>query len=358
MAIPKLTSKDLNGILAKAQWQIAQMQTDVDAIKTDMSEKLNVLKNEQEYALGELLRMSTVLGDGQDGSQFVGVKNKVVLTGGDPLLGAYDAFGTTVHRRFLRQPLNVFNLMTIAGPMFRDNVEVSINGEKREKHKQMLMHVAAKGKGISFGEYDSPNLKLEISVDTDNLLGDTDFNVIEIDPYLAGSFNIKSLKVYDMYRDPASTTPEYEAKDLKRIGPSRFILGRKHELLKLELEIELLFKNAVGKYPFGIKHLYFLNADFNPDSVIIAKFEKNNFVETISEDIFIKDQFGKRATTVNDEDIKLYLSETDGILEYELETSTNSVINTISRNTREFYVRIPLQNSAMVSIEFDRIETR
>jgi hypothetical protein len=358
MAIPKLNSKDLNSVLTKAQNAIVKMQSDVDSIKLDTAEKLMVLRNEQEFVMGELLKMSTILDNSADGNQLRGIKNKAILTGGESLSGTYDSFGTTVHRKFLRQPVNVFNLMTTNGPMFRDNVEVSINGEKREKHKQILMHTAAVGKGTVFGEYNSPNIKLEVTIDTGNLLGDTNFNVIEIDPFLAGSFNIKSLKVFDMHRDPASATPEYEAKDLKRVGPSRFILDRKYELLKVEMEIELLFKNGIGKYPFGLKHLYFLNADFNPDSFIVAKIEKNNFVETISEDIFVKDQFGKRATTTKDEEIRLYLSETNGVLEYELETSSNQIINAVSRNTREFFVRIPLQNSALTSIEFDRIETR
>ena len=358
MAIPKLSSKDLNQVLQNAQNTIVKMQEDVDAIKADTAEKMNILKNEQEYAINELLKISTVLNESQDHNKVRGIKNKAILATGENLLGTYDKFGSLVHRKFIRQPVNVFNLITTNGPMFRDNVEVMINGEKRERYKHMLMHTAASGKGVSFGEYSSPNLKMEIAVDTGNLLGDTNFNVIEIDPYLAGSFNIKSLKVFDIHRDPAKEDPEFSAQDLKRIGPSRFILDRKYELLKLELEIELLFKNSNGLYPFGIKHLYFLNADFNPDSFIVAKIKKNNFIETISDNIFIKDQFGRRSTTATDEGIKLFLSETNGILEYELETSSHQIMNTISRNTREFYVRIPLQSCAITSIEFDDITTR
>lgn len=358
MAIPKLSSKDLNQVLQNAQNSIIKMQEDVDAIKADIAEKMIVLKNEQEFALNELLKMSTIINESQDHNKVRGFKNKAVLSTGESLLGTYDKFGAVVHRKFLRQPMNVFNLMTTNGPMFRDNVEVKINDEKRERFKHMLMHTAAAGKGISFGEYNSPNLKLEILVDAGNLLGDTNFNVIEIDPYLAGSFNIKNLKVFEIHRDSTKEEPEYAVQNLKRVGPSRFILDRKYELLKLELDIELLFKNSNDKYPFGIKHLYFLNADFNPESFIVAKIEKNNFIETISDDIFIKDQFGRRSTTATDEDIKLYLSETNGILEYELETSNHQMMNTISRNTREFYVRIPLQNYAITSIEFDNIITR
>ncbi|MED1125376.1 hypothetical protein [Bacillus atrophaeus] len=358
MAIPKLNSKDLNGILKKAQDKIIQMQADVDNIKADTSEKMTVLKNEQEYAISELLRMSSIIEQSQDENRLRGVRNKIVLSGPENLLGTYDKYGTTIHRKFLRQPVNVFNLMTTNGPMFRDNVEVSINGEKRERFKQMLMHTAVPDKGISFGEYNSPNLKMEITVDTTNLLGDTNFNVIEIDPYLAGSFHIKSLRVFDIHRDALSNEPEFEVKDLKRVGPSRFVLDRKFELLKIEIDIELQYKNQIGLYPFGIKHMYFLNADFDPSSYIIAKVEKDKFIETINDNIFIRDQHGRYETTATDEDIKLYLSETNGVLEYELETSRHQEVNTISRNTREFYARIPLQNSAIVSIEFASIETR
>ena len=358
MAIRKLSSKDLNEVLHNAEASITKMQEEVEIIKADTAEKMNVLKNEQEYAISELQKLSIILQDSSDHNKVRGINNKAVLATGENLLGTYDTFGSTVHRKFIRQPVNVFNLITTNGPMFRDNVDVKINGEKRERYKHMLMHTASSGKGISFEEFNSPYLTLEIEIDAGNLLGDTHFNVIEIDPFLAGSFNIKEMNVYELHRDPTKEEPECSAKNLRRIGPSRFIMDRKYELLKIEMKIELLFKNGSGKFPFGIKHLYFLNADFVPDSFIIAKINKNNFIETISEKIFIKDQFGKRETTTHDEDIKLYLSVTNGILEYELEPSNHQMSNIIARNTREFYVHIPLQNSAIVSVEFDEIITR
>lgn len=358
MAIPKLTSKDLNSILHNAQGSIEQMRSDVEHIKSSTIEKMNVLKNEQEYAMNELGKLTKLISDSQDSNRLRGIKNKIVFGGNENLLGIFDQYGSTVHKKFLRTPVNVFNIMTMNGPMFRDNVDVSINEEIREKYKHMLMHTASAEKGIVFSEYNSPNLKLKIEVDRSNLLGDTNFNVIEIDPFLSGSFNITKMRVFDINRDITNNDPEYEVKDIKKVGPSRFILDRKYELLKIEMDIELLYKNSVGKYPFGIKHLYFLNADFNPDSHLIGKIEKNNFVETISDKIFLRDQFGIRETTATEENIKMYLSESNGILEYELETSKNQVMNSIARNTRSFYVHIPLQYSAMVSIEFDNIETR
>lgn len=356
MAIPRMSSKDLNKILMNAQNTIDSVKNDMNDLIRHTDYKMGILRNEQEYALSKIEGISELLNKSSDHHQLKGVRNKIVFKHHPNIKGVFDRYGATIHQKFLRPPINIFNLMTVNGPIFRDNMEVRINGEKKEVYKNMLKHHLSNKKEDLFLELASPNATIDIEIDRSNLLGNTDFNVIEINPFLPGSFHIKELRIYDI--NSQKEEPDHVIKNLGEIGQSRLVLERKYELSKIEMEIEITFQNSVGKYPFGLKHLYFLNADFDPDSYVIAKIEKSNYIETISEEIFIHDQYGKRLTNTKDEGIKLYLNEENGILEYELETSKHHEERPIAQNTNSFFVRMPLKHSAVYSIEFDKIKTR
>lgn len=359
MSIPKMSSKELNNILTKAQTDFEDARQRIELIKIDMLEKNIVLRNEQEYTFHQMMKLREMIENSEDSNKLKGVANKALFFNNPTLEGIFESYGSVVHPRFLRPPINVFNLMTANGPMFRDDVYVSINGEKTQRSKHILMHDNSPAKSIVFNEYDDDILVLNILTDIGYVLGDTDFNVIELDPYLPGSFDIIKLEIFtDKMNIEQGVEPDFEIENMNNVGKTRIVLDRKYPVVEVTFTIRLKFKNHNGKYPFGLKHLYFLNADFDPNSYVVAKIEKNDFIQTISDEAFLKNQFEKRLISLREEGIKLYLTNTNGVLEYELPTSRQHEQNELARNTKEFYVRVPLQSSAITSVEFSEINTR
>lgn len=358
MAIPKISSKELNEILENAQNKMVDISNDVNAIKEDIVSKMKIIQNEQEFAAQELMKLMQQTDNAHEENHLAGLENKIVFMNNKEIFGDYDIYGSTIHRKFIRTPLNVFNLMTLAGPLFRNNMSVTINGEKRERYKNMLMHQNCPEKDVFFEEFSEPNINIIIEVNREQKLGKTTFNTVEINPFLPGSFTINSMKVYDVFRDESKEDPEYQLSNIKNVGPGRYILDRKYELLRVEFDITINFRNSTGKYPFGLKHLYFLEADYISNSYVATKIEKDRFIESVHNNIYILDQFGKRQSTLTEEGIKLYLNNIDGVLEYELLSSTDLTHNIFGRNTREFYVHIPLPSFSILNIELSRITTR
>ncbi len=355
----KMSSKELNDILINAQESFVKTRSDMDNMKKDLIEKSKVLKNEYEYGMHQLSRIDTIIKDSEENNSLKGVCNKVTLFQDSDLMGVYEAYGSIVHPRFIREPINLFNLNTSNGPIFRDNVSVSINEVTNERNKHILMHNNYPMKGINFDEYDEDLLYLNIKIDSGNLLGNSDFNVIEINPYLAGSFDIEILEVFSKDLDlPNNTEPIFTRDSIKGVGRTRIILDKKYSFLEVSMRIKLNYKNSNDKYPFGLRHMYFLNADFDINSHVVGKIEKNNFIETISNSIFLRDQFSKYPTTLTEKNIKIYLTNVNGTLEYELSPSSPESIKPLPRNTRVFYVHIPLKDTAISTLEFNDIQTR
>ena len=353
--IPKISSKEMSEILAQSKESIVNIENDMNATKADLSNKLLVIKNEQEYAIQELASLKELLTDGAGND----LRNKIVFARQSGLGGKYDMFGTTIHPAFTKTPNNIFNFGTSAGAIFKNNANVRINNKVSESAKAMLMHDSIAGKGVAFAEYDSPTLKLEVELNVGDLLGDTAFNMIELAPFLPGSFTINSVEVYKIqsYMTQATLPDLQISQPITKVGASRILLDARYSLYKCVFNITLHYKNRNGKYPFGLRHLYFLNADFNRESYVVARIEKNRFIDWISDDLYVRDQNRQYKSSCAAEGIKVYMSYNNDILEYEVLTSKGLSENIIARNTKELYVKIPLTRG-MISISFDKIADR
>lgn len=131
------------------------------------------------------------------------------------------------------------------------------------------------------------------------------------------------------------------------------------------LNFKLTFVNNLGMYPFGLRHIYLYNANFDTkNSNIVIKNEYKNLIKYINDNIIISDQsadevgnrYSKHNTTCSEMDIKLYSYLSNGNLLYPIETHARDIINQISRNTKVFYADIPVKK-AMYSIEFLKVRT-
>lgn len=268
----------------------------------------------------------------------------------------FDIYGETIHPKMLTTPRNVFNFMTATEAIFKDNVTVYINDEEDAEFKHMLMHDSIVEKKMPFREFDTDTLKFRIEVDQSNLLGDTNFNVMEILPCIEG-FDIENFYVYTMQSQYASTElPDVITQDIKDVGQQRFIFEEMN-LYKIEFTIKLKFKNGSGKYPFGIHHLYFYNAKMLEDSFAILKVSSNDkkYFDYIYDDITIRTAIDKVNTTCKQEGIELYREYTDtNELKYPIKTSTDNNPEFIVANINHFYAKVPLI-TAFKNIEFEKI---
>lgn len=353
--IPKMNSKELSEILNESQESIAQIESGMNLMKSDLTNKLAVIKNELEYSMQELLNIQELL----NGAASHDITKRIVFARQSSLAGKFDIYGSTVHPKFVREPNNIFNFSTVMGPVFKNNANVRINDVASEKQRAILMHDSIAGKGIAFNEYDSPIIKLEVEINVGDLLGDTQFNMIEIAPYLPGSFTIESIEVYKIQSYLTQATfPDYTmALPINKVGACRIMMDAKYSLYKFVMNITVNYQNRNGKYPFGLRHLYFYNAEFDPDSHVIAKIEKSRYIDWVSEDITVREQLGIYDSNCTSLGTKLYMAYEGGLLQYEIVTSKGLAENIIARNIKELYVKQPLIRS-MMSLEFKDIADR
>ncbi len=353
--IPQQTSKDLMDILEKTEQKVQDIESNFNLTTAELEKRIAVIKNVQEYIDREFKALQEVFTGGINSD----VENTILITKADNLLGTYDIYGNTVHPAFINTPVDIFNFGTITGKIFKNNANVSFNGTIKEAYKNMLMHDSISGKSITFEEFDDPLLTIEITINPSDLLGATAFNIIEIMPFIPGSFDITGMKVWTMqdYYTSAKEPSLNIVNTVKNVGVNRFMIDQTRDLWKMTMNIKLNYQNSNGKYPFGLKHLYFLKGSYNPDSQLIFKVTKSDYIDWISDDIIIHDQNGTYESTCTEEDIKLYMDYTDGVFSFEIATSKGLTQNEIPRNIKEFWVQMPLKRS-LISLSFDKIDKR
>lgn len=350
MAIPVIGSNELNEKMLQADKAIDEIKGRIDLIQSDLIKKMVLIRNEQQYTN----ELSYEILDLINSSQYDAERSKLVFTDTRNMQGKFEKYGTTIHPEFVRTPKNLFNVITSSGPLFRGNVSVFINDVVSSDAKHILMHDDYDGKGIYFEEFDSDTVNMYIEVDRANILGDTHFNVIEIDPYLAGSFDITKIQIREMYSPDMVLL---NTDDLIRVGRSRIILNKKYELQSIAITFKLRFKNNLEKYPFGIQSLQFLNADFKTDSHVIAPIVKKEYIEFVGNEVTIRSVYGKKRMKMHEKGIKMYFDYDGEILKNEIELSEDDIIYPFSRNAKFIYAYIPIDTS-LFSIEFNQIKTR
>lgn len=359
MAIKKMSSQEYNEILSKATKKIEDMSQDMKSIRNDMAKKIMIINHEQEYLTQ--LYDKTIYATQQDDT-FVFLNN-------NKYQGLFDGYSSIVHAYFKQTPINVFNLKVVNGQesYFRDEVTVKINGIEDDVFKNILKADDVSDKEIFFEEYEfnsaintledgtplekKDNL-ITIVVETDKAkaIGTSKFNVIELDPYLYKSFNIEALNIYT----DDSNVPTVTINNINKVGKTRFILDKKYEFKKVEFIIRTLYSSTTnGKevWPFGIKHLFFLEADFRNDSYIIVDYTSEDYIDEVKDSVEVITSTGTRTSSLTEEGIRIYLSSSNGMLENEQEPS-NDIKKPIARNLNTVYFHIPLKNEPIIGYKF------
>lgn len=355
MSTYNVTSKQLMSVLSDAQERIATLENMAAVIKLNLDSRLSAVRNIQEYEQQQMTELTSLVESGV----WTERKNKIVCGRTDIIQGVYDKFGSTIHPQFLKVPSNVFNFKTTNGYAYKDNAIITVNEVIKPKYTAMLMHDSVNGQDIYFEEYDTPTIEISIKVNPGELLGTTAFNLLEIVPFIPGSFDIISLEVYslqghylgDVLADSKIPGP------IRKVGVSRILIDRTVNLYELKMTVSINFRNSNGRYPFGIKHLYFLNAAFDPNSYAVFKVKENKYIDTVSEDVTVTDQTGVVNSTCKEERMELYINWVDGVGVDSIVTSKGLTNNPIIRDTDSFYVYYPIVRSVM-SFQFDKITLR
>lgn len=345
--IPKISSNELNNMFENSRIELLKIQDKLEATKNSLSDKLTVINAEQEYT-------SKLMGEILSGN-YQKEEAKTALV--NCRFGNFSKYGATIHSRPIKEPVNVFNLNMsgIGEHFFRDDVTVLFNDIEKAHYLNILKHDSIK-KDIVFDKYTEDKLKITIKM-KDHLLGPTRFNVIELDPFLPGSFDVERIDIYT-YDSNGEMNPEETSIALNDVAKSRIVLDKKYNFYMIDIHIKLNFSTNTSislTYPFGLKHIYFLDMDFAKDNYVIVPIESENFISIIKNDMLMQTPKGIRETQIDLEDIEIYVDydERTNELSGQIQPSTPNKRREIARNTRVLYAKIPLgTQESLISAKF------
>lgn len=336
MTIPVMSSKELNKIFKESRDMSYAVNEKIDNIKSDISKKLAILKYETEHINKKIDTIGTNIS-----------RDLSVISFDHTSSGLYTDYGYSVHAKFSKSPIDLFNLKLSSGSsMFREDVAVGINDIYKEEYKSIIMAENNMNKAIVFEELFTDIATVDIELDRSNILGTSRFNMIEIDPYLYGAYDILNVNIYSL--DTAGTLknePDISLNGFDKIGRTRIILPEKKKFYKITIDFKINFKSLKADqeiYPFGLKHIYFYEADFNPNSFVIAELNNEDYIEYIYDDLKLYTTQGILDTSIDEQQIEVYTDYIGNTLSGRIYPSTEAIKNRIAKNTKKLYIKIPL----------------
>lgn len=350
--IPKLNSSELNNIFTQAYNNVNNKIEEFSVITENIATKTKIISYEIDYAkyLMNKFNNNETLGN---------YKNILCI---DAIDGNYEKYGCTVHPQFIDIPDNIFNLRVVSTNeyFFRDDVYVSISDTDEDNYnalyKNILKHDSLE-KDIVFEEYNNDNITIKITLpDSSQQLGPTTFNTIEIDPFLKGTFDILSIEIKNARNEIYPIELMQNDTLIGDTGKIRIALSERYNFqeITIKCKVNYSFESANGTvYPFGIKHLYFYNANFNQYSVstkssdkqaesyIICKYDLPTGTElnSINQKVKVKTPFGTEEVLCENYGIEFYADYYNNKLL--LETSELDE-NSFPGNFTSFYIKVPL----------------
>ena len=337
--IKQMNNIELNDILFTAVDDIKQLKAKDDAIENSMTDKLTIIKNEDEFANSEVLAIKELLNEAAVNDAW----KRIVFAKTD-LIGTFEKYGDCVHPKTVGKIGNCFNFITATGAVFKNNMTEKVNGTTDEGFKSFLKHDSITGKGIFFKEYDTADLTISMNVNGTEKLGETIFNIIEFLPFMPGSFDITEARIYTV-QDMLTNATASITFNMDKVGQTRYIMPEDKTLAKAEFDIHINFQNGNGKYPFGLKHLYFLHATLEANSYVSAQITATGNIDWIGDTAILRDQDTRKTISLDDKKIEAYLRIEDNEFKAALPISTIAVPSLISYTTSSFYIKMPLTNA-------------
>lgn len=354
MAIEKLTSIDINNIINDSDLNFDKINQDIEDLYDNITKKDKILYNYHQYNNHMLAKINTVISNiNSENNKFTGFENKKMLTEENEVRGNYERFGDYIYKKFRTVPIDVLNVPSKEGTIYRDIAEMYINDTLiTDDTMDVLKSREIMDKKYVMNEYNIDYLLLTVQFDSKATLGRNDVNVIEIDPFLAGSFDIRSVRITD--RDGNYE----EKKNIKNVGPMRIVLDNKYNVSTVVFDIRLKYKNENDLYPFGLKSLRFLNANFIDDSYFITAIDKKRYIERVYDAVYFGTPYGILMESIKDSNSELFVDNGTDVLEYRIESTSKNFDYPININTRTFFIKSKIPHHGISYIEFDNIETR
>lgn len=377
----KNTSKYFTELVESMQQEYNDLETSIIKQHNSYDKKLEIMNAVLEYSNYLNNQMSRYIDSLKDGNRInetifdgetvlkknIYNANKILFADTNKVLEAnsnYEKYGNCIHPKIVGNLDNLLNFNSAAGYIFKNSATVSINEEVKEEYIDVLKHDTILNKMPTFYQYSSDTVTLTIEFPDNPIVGSATCNAIEISPFLAGASILKNVTII--------TTPGTQLSNKaividydQPLEDTRILFDNTYSIKTMVLNFKLTFVNNLGMYPFGLRHIYLYNANFDTkNSNIVIKNEYKNLIKYINDNIIISDQtadeignrYSKHNTTCSEMDIKLYSYLSNGNLLYPIETHARDIVNQISRNTKVFYADIPVKK-AMYSIEFLKVRT-
>lgn len=377
----KNTSKYFTELVESMQQEYNDLETSIIKQHNSYDKKLEIMNAVLEYSNYLNNQMSRYIDSLKDGNRInetifdgetvlkknIYNANKILFADTNKVSEAnsnYEKYGNCIHPKIVGNLDNLLNFNSAAGYIFKNSATVSINEEVKEEYIDVLKHDTILNKMPTFYQYSSDTITLTIEFPDNPIVGSATCNAVEISPFLAGASILKNITII--------TTPGTQLSNKaividydQPLEDTRILFDNTYSIKTMVLNFKLTFVNNLGMYPFGLRHIYLYNANFDTkNSNIVIKNEYKNLIKYINDNIIISDQsadevgnrYSKHNTTCSEMDIKLYSYLSNGNLLYPIETHARDIVNQISRNTKVFYADIPVKK-AMYSVEFLKVRT-
>jgi hypothetical protein len=377
----KNTSKYFTELVESMQQEYNDLETSIIKQHNSYDKKLEIMNAVLEYSNYLNNQMSRYIDSLKDGNRInetifdgetvlkknIYNANKILFADTNKVLEAnsnYEKYGNCIHPKIVGNLDNLLNFNSAAGYIFKNSATVSINEEVKEEYIDVLKHDTILNKMPTFSQYSSDTVTLTIEFPDNPIVGSATCNAIEISPFLAGASILKNVTIITTSGTQLSNKAIVIDYD-QPLEDTRILFDNTYSIKTMVLNFKLTFVNNLGMYPFGLRHIYLYNANFDTkNSNIVIKNEYKNLIKYINDNIVISDQsadevgnrYSKHNTTCSEMDIKLYSYLSNGNLLYPIETHARDIVNQISRNTKVFYADIPVKK-AMYSIEFLKVRT-
>ena len=341
-----LDSQAYNDIFKNAQEKFDNEMIKREKIIENMSKKLMIINYTNEFINNKIDTMDV----GMLNAKAYHNNKLVVFDKG--ISGMYNQYGYMIHPRFKSEPIDIFNLkLTDGNSMFKNSLicKYNDNEEKGAQYLNLLVSDTSIAKEILFEKNTNEITTISYEINSNNKvsLGTMRFNVIEIDPYISGAYDIEQINIYTMNSDTATVnaTPSIEIRNVQAIGKTRIILNEKVRFSKVEFTFKNNFKTDLGGldiYPFGLKHIHFYEANFLEDSVAIIPIYSNDYFEYIYNDIKLYTAEGIKEDIVDNYGIEFYTDFDNNTLTGRVYPSSEAQAYRIAKNTKTLYAKVPL----------------
>jgi hypothetical protein len=348
-----LSSQEYNELFRNASEAFDMEIAKRDLAIRNMSKKLMIIEYANEFIENKIEFIGEEAGEVYSSSGYT----SKLITFNNSLGEIYNQFGHSVHPKFKRDPIDIFNLkLTTGNTMFKNSLICKVNDKEITDendecyYTNFLVADDSIDKKIMFHEHLSEELKIEYYIDPNNkmTLGTSRFNVIEIDPYIYGAYNVRFIEIFSLseMNGVISEIPIKTISGINNIGKIRIILDEKVKFSKVVFHFNLsnvrTQKRNQDVFPFGLKHIHFYEADFLEDSYVIVPIRANDYIEYIYNDIKLYHAGETIDATCDFYNIEIYTDFINNTLTGRVYTSSDAQAYRITKNTKMLYAKIPL----------------